>query len=300
MHATFYVNSARLGEFSGFMTWQQVQDLYSDGNEIAGHTEFHVHLPQTEVAEAQRQICDDRVSLLNHGFPATDFAYPYGEFNASIVAMVQACGYNSARTTNHVPGVAESIPPAQPYTIGIGTSSLVLADLEAAVTNARASGGGWVPIMFHSICDGCALGISQSDFTSYLDWLQGQSVNGVLVQTVQQVVGGPVQPAVPGPARPPAPNGTNGLRNASLEQDANADSAPDCWAFGGFGNNSAVWTRTTAAHTGTYAERVDVTNYVDGDNKLYVQEDLGSCSPSVLPGPPGKSVSPENRNLSTR
>ena len=124
MHATFYVNSARLGESSGFMTWQQVQDLYSDGNEIAGHTAFHVHLPQTETAEAQRQICNDRVSLLNHGFPVTDFAYPYGEFNASNVAMVQACGYNSARTTGHVPGVAESIPPAQPYTVGIATSSL--------------------------------------------------------------------------------------------------------------------------------------------------------------------------------
>jgi peptidoglycan/xylan/chitin deacetylase (PgdA/CDA1 family) len=283
MHATFYVNSARLGEFSGFMTWQQVQDLYSDGNEIAGHTAFHVNLPQTEVAEAQRQICNDRVSLLNHGYPVTDFAYPYGAFNASIAAMVQACGYNSARTTNHVSGVAESIPPAQPYTIGIATSSLVLADLEAAVTNATATGG-WVPIMFHSICDGCALGISQADFTAYLDWLQGQSVNGVVVQTVQQVVGGSVQPGVQGPASPAAPNGTNGMRNASLEQDANADSAPDCWAFGGFGNNSAVWTRTTAAHTGTYAERVDVTNYVNGDNKLFVQEDLGACSPSVVPG----------------
>ena len=104
MHATFYVNSARLDEFSGFMTWQQVQDLYSDGNEIAGHTSFHVHLPQTEAGEAQRQICNDRVALLNHGYPVTDFAYPYGEFNASVVAMAQACGYNSARTTNHVPG----------------------------------------------------------------------------------------------------------------------------------------------------------------------------------------------------
>jgi peptidoglycan/xylan/chitin deacetylase (PgdA/CDA1 family) len=283
MHATFYINSARLGEFSGFMTWQQVQDLYSDGNEIAGHTEFHVHLPVTETAEAQRQICNDRVSLLNHGYPVTDFAYPYGEFNASVIAMVQACGYNSARTTNHVQGFAESIPPAQPYTVGIATSSLVLADLEAAVTNARTNGG-WVPILFHSICDGCALGISQADFTAYVDWLAGQAANGVVVQTVQQVVGGSVQPGVSGPAFPPAPNGSNGLRNASLEQDANNDSAPDCWAFGGFGNNSATWTRTTAAHTGTYAERVVVSNYVDGDNKLYVQEDLGSCSPSVVPG----------------
>jgi hypothetical protein len=36
MYATFYVNSPRLGS-SSFLTWKQVQDLYSDGNEIGGH-----------------------------------------------------------------------------------------------------------------------------------------------------------------------------------------------------------------------------------------------------------------------
>jgi peptidoglycan/xylan/chitin deacetylase (PgdA/CDA1 family) len=284
MHGTFYINSALLGSYSYYMTWQQVADLYSDGNEIAGHTSYHVNLPQVEAAEAQRQICNDRVNLLNHGYPVTDFAYPYGAFNASIQTMAQACGYNSARTTNHVPGAAENIPPTQPYGIGIGNGDLTLSNLENAVTSAMSTGG-WVPILFHDICTGCtSLSISEGDFATYLDWLQAQSVNGVVVQTVQQVVGGPVQPPVSGPAAPAAPNGTNGLRNASLEQDANGDSAPDCWTFGGFGNNSAVWTRTTAAHTGSYAERVDVTNYISGDNKLFVLQDLGSCSPSVLPG----------------
>jgi peptidoglycan/xylan/chitin deacetylase (PgdA/CDA1 family) len=283
MHATFYLNSGHV-EDPGFMTWQQVHDLYSDGNEIAGHTAFHVNLPQIEAAEAQRQICNDRVSLINHGYPVTDFAYPYGSYNASIVAMARACGYNSARTTNHVPGSAESIPPAQPYAIGIATSSLAVSDMEAAVTSAISTGG-WVPMLFHDICNGCSpLAISQDDLTRFLDWLQRQSANGVVVQTVQQVVGGSVQPAVQGPAAPAAPNGTNGLRNPSLEEDTNADSSPDCWAVSGFGNNRATWTRTTAAHTGTYAERVDVTNYVDGGDKLTVLEDLGSCSPSVVPG----------------
>jgi len=126
--------------------------------------------------------------------------------------------------------------------------------------------------------------ITQADFTSFLDWLGQQSGNGVVVETVQQVIGGAVQPAVQGPALPPPPNGTNALHNASLELDTNADHAPDCWQFDGFGNNSFTWTRTTDAHTGTYAERVDVSNYSSGDNKLMVENDLGDCSPTVTPG----------------
>ena len=111
MHATFYVNSPLLDQ-STFMTWQQVQGLYSDGNEIGGHTAYHVNLPQIDPTEAQRQICNDRVNLLNQGFQPTDFAYPYGAYNALVESMVQACGYNSARTTDATGG-AESIPPAR-------------------------------------------------------------------------------------------------------------------------------------------------------------------------------------------
>src|SRR6266851_8054670 len=259
-------------------------DLYRAGNEIGGHTAYHVNLPQIDPTEAQRQICDDRVNLLNHGYPATDFAYPYGAYSGSIESMVQACGYNSARTTDSLRGGAESIPPANPYAIRIGSGSGSLSDLESAVINAEAAGG-WVPLVFHDICSGCsAYSISQTDFTSLLDWLQGQNANGVVVKTVAQVVGGTVQPAVAGPAAPPPATGTNGVRNASLELDTNAASAPDCWQYDDYGQNSFTWTRTTAAHSGTYAEQVNVSNYSSGDNKLMVLQDLGACSPSVTPG----------------
>src|SRR5258706_3523904 len=48
MHATFYLNSPRLGSSSFYMTWQQVNDLYSDGNEIGGPTAHHVEPPQID------------------------------------------------------------------------------------------------------------------------------------------------------------------------------------------------------------------------------------------------------------
>jgi peptidoglycan/xylan/chitin deacetylase (PgdA/CDA1 family) len=283
MRGTFYVNSSRLGSSDYYMTWAQVQLLAAIGNEIGGHTAHHVNLPQTDPTEARRQICLDRVNLLNNGLDATDFAYPYGAFNATTEQQAQACGYNSARSTNvHVP---EDIPPADPYAIHEGGGGGDLQSLKNAVTTAEQQGGGWVPLVFHQICDGCDTGtITPADFNAFLDWLQLRGANGTVVKTVAQVTGGSVKPAVAPPAPPPAPNGSNAVRNASLETDTNTDSAPDCWTFDNFGNNSFNWMRTSDAHSGSWAERVNITNYQDGDAKLEPTQDLGFCTPTVTPG----------------
>ena len=286
MHATFYVNTGFLGSSPFYMTWPDVQTLYSQGNEIGGHTAYHADLPAVDPSEAARQICDDRQNLLNNGINATDFAYPYGHYNASVEQMVQNCGYNSARTTDPFPnGYAESISPANPYAIAQANGSVSLTTLEATVTTAEQHGGGWVPLTFHDICAGCSsISISSSDFSSLLSWLQGQSPNGVAVQTVAQVVGGPVNAAVPGPAPPAAVNGVSALRNASLEIGTTAGNAPDCFAFDNYGTNSFAWNRVGQAHSGNYAEQVTVSNYSNGDAKLESFQDLGACTPTVTPG----------------
>jgi peptidoglycan/xylan/chitin deacetylase (PgdA/CDA1 family) len=287
MHATYYLNSPRIDSDSAYMTWAQVAQLSAAGNEIGGHTAYHADLPVTDPTEAQRQICYDRDNLLARGYQATDFAYPYGHFTPAVKQMVQNCGYNSARTTDEFPQSNPSgqIPPPDPYQINVGTDTTTVSAMQAAVTAAKNNGGGWVPITFHHICNACDVNyITLADFKTFLDWLQGQAGNGVVVRTMQNVLGGSVQPAVPGPGLPPAPNGTNALRNASLEQDTNGDSVPDCWENDDFGNNNFTWTRTSDAHSGSFAERLDVTNYHDGDNKLLVNWDLGYCMPSVNEG----------------
>jgi peptidoglycan/xylan/chitin deacetylase (PgdA/CDA1 family) len=289
MRGTFYINSSKLGTDSYYMTWNQVDDLANDGNEIGGHTAYHVDLTQTDLTEAKREVCNDRVNLLNRGYQVTSFAYPFGAYNTTAQSIVKNCGYNSARSTNQfVPPPAESIPPRDPYAIqvaGSAASGVSLSTLQSYVTKVEQNGGGWAPLVFHQICDACdSNSISKANLTSFLDWLQPRAGSGTVVKTVQQVMGGAVQPAVNGPAAPPPPNGTNALRNASLEQDTDANKAPDCWDFDSWGNNTYKWTRTTDAHTGSYAERVDVSNYRDGDSKLVVTRDLGFCTPSVTPG----------------
>jgi peptidoglycan/xylan/chitin deacetylase (PgdA/CDA1 family) len=79
------------------------------------------------------------------------------------------------------------------------------------------------------------------------------------------------------------------LSNASLEIDANNDSIPDCWQQDAYGSsrNRFVWTRINnpaQAHSGNYAQSVQLTRYSSGDVKLLTDESSSTCSPSVVAG----------------
>jgi hypothetical protein len=72
--------------------------------------------------------------------------------------------------------------------------------------------------------------------------------------------------------------------NPSLEVDNNGDAVPDCYQLGASGSNTAAWTRTDDAHTGSYAQRVNIGAYTSGDRKLVIKQDTGGCAPVVTPG----------------
>jgi hypothetical protein len=146
-----------------------LKNLDADGNEIAGHDES----PAPDVFdadEAGRQVCYDRNNLLAHGFPVTDFAYPFGEYNARTEAIVRDCGFNSARGTESLGSCpspcAGSIPPPDRYATRVaGYGPDELTSLENKVTAAEESGGGWVQIVYHGLCASCGVnGASPTDF----------------------------------------------------------------------------------------------------------------------------------------
>jgi Polysaccharide deacetylase len=184
-------------------------------------------------------------------------------------------------------GAAETVPPADPYAIktvdGV-LSSDTLADLENDVTRAENAGGGWVIFVFHNVCDGCSsLAVSPSTLSTFLGWLAPRASGGTSVETVRQVIGGDVKPAVPGPP-PPGVRSGNMLLNPSLEGDTDGNGFPDCWRPNSWRVNSSTWSRTTDAHTGSFAEHVDVTSYTSGAVRLLSQQDLGYCAPTAVPG----------------
>ena len=217
MHGTFYVNSGLVGSSTSdwHMTWAQLHDLAGDGNEIAGHTLTHADLTTISAAQAQHDICDDRANLLNQGFtPVNSFAYPYGSVNATATSIVQQCGYQSARGVGSLRSsdcsdcaFAETIPPLDRWNIraarGID-SKTTLAQMQGYVTQAENNGGGWVPILIHSVCDGCdSLSVRVSQLDAFLTWLQPRAANGTVVQTVDEVMSGAGPPPPVSDTTPP-------------------------------------------------------------------------------------------------
>lgn len=95
---------------------------------------------------------------------------------------------------------------------------------------------------------------------------------------------------VPPPA-PPQPTAGNLVKNPSLEQLRGSGPAaePVCFQQAGanVASNAATWSITSDAHTGSVAERVDVTNWSAGDRKLVITQrtsESSSCLASVTPG----------------
>jgi peptidoglycan/xylan/chitin deacetylase (PgdA/CDA1 family) len=217
MRGTFYVNSSNIDQ-AGYLTWAQLTTFNAGGSEIGGHTLTHPDLTTLTSAQAQREVCDDRTTILGHGFVVPDFAYPFGAYDSNtgagtldVSSIVKNCGYASGRgafglhnitATNDTRLYATSIPPPNLYKIPVpccinyasfGDSTPTAAALESYVQHAQAETSpnpGWVIFFFHRLCDNCggdspAPSMSPSEFNAFLGWLQS---SGAVVKTVAQVV----------------------------------------------------------------------------------------------------------------
>lgn len=287
----FYINSSRMG-MSGYLTTAQALQMQAAGHEIAGHTVSHANLPTIDEAEQRRQVCNDRVALTNLGFRVTSFAYPFGADSALTKQIVFDCGYNSARDVGGIVSptgcagcaTAESLPPRDLFSVRTPDSVKVdttLQQLQNSVELARANGGGWVPIVFHRICEGCVTtSVSATVLDQLAAWLAAQATNDVTVVTVDEMIGGTVKPPVAGPA-PGPPRTGNMLLNPQLTTIGVDGTTPTCWQHGGYGTNTTAWSMITTGHGDTTAQRLSVSSFTSGDARFISRWDLGTCAPTV-------------------
>ncbi len=305
MHATFYVPSGLVCQaatnqdcsHSPYLTLDQMHQIAADGNEIGGLTVEHVPLIGIPAAEAQREICNDRVNLTRWGFRVTDFAYPFALTTYPLQVLARRCGYNSGLGAGELRGAglcrrcawAETIPPRNPYLVrapievaSVGTAWSP-ATFEKMVTDARRHGGGWIIFTVHDVCArACPLGVTQPELSSVLGWLSRQAAHGVSVRTVRQVIGGPVRPAVAGPRSPRIPR--PGVANSRLSAVTGAG-LPVCFQASRYGMNRATFRyRPHAGPGGAGAELISLTQRKSGTAQLLPALDLGACAPTVSAG----------------
>jgi putative cell wall-binding protein/peptidoglycan/xylan/chitin deacetylase (PgdA/CDA1 family) len=298
LDATFYTLSGFIGQ-PGYQTRADLDALAAAGHEIGSHTVTHPDMATLSAAEAKAQACQSRQTLTSWGFQVTSFAYPFASMSPTAKQAVSDCGYNTARNLGDIEtrfgcqgcGFAESLPaPADAFELrapDMVDNTWTLADLQNTVINAENSTGGWVGLTFHHVCDNCDvenLEISTSLFTQFSQWLAGRSAtHNTTVKTVQQAFGGAVKPIV-GTTFPPAPGpGVNGIVNPSLET-IGSNGLPDCFMLAGFGSNTPTFSTVSPGRTGNVAEKLVMSNYVDGDAKAIMTMDFGSCAPTVTAG----------------
>jgi len=97
--ATFFVWTRAIGHHRNFMTWDQLKEMHAAGMHIASHTLTHQMLNRIrDEVVLRRQIFESKKIIEEKlGAPVTVFAYPYGLYNARVVALVKAAGYVAAR-----------------------------------------------------------------------------------------------------------------------------------------------------------------------------------------------------------
>ena len=287
---TFYVNTGAIGQ-PGYLTRADLTQIAAAGNEIGGHTVLHPNLVGDAPDETARQVCDDRAALTSWGFRPVSFAYPFGFTSPSVEATVRDCGYTSARLDHGIGPVGacptcvtgETVPPTDPYAVRTTpdiVETTTLTDLEGFVTAAQASGGGWVPFIFHhESCATCGnLSTSPALIDQFATWLADQQRAGtVAVRTVGQVVGGEGGPV----HRAPAATSTS-LPDGDLSQPGTT--VPDCWQAAGYGTNTAAFAWTPPLAGAPASETVTVSAYTDGDAVMLPRLDLGQCAPTTSPG----------------
>lgn len=195
LHATFYVVSGFTGS-AGYMSLDELQGLYEDGNEIGGHTLSHVSLGNVRGDDLKNEVCQDRANLMGFGFEVVSFAYPYGYYDEESMAAVRDCGYTNARIVTGGPQEFQWENPyelkAMPYVVG----DTDVAKLKRYIQEA-AHEDAWAILTFHHICDYCdKFSFRYDQFVELSEWLGEQQHYGLKVMTVGEVIGGEVQPAV--------------------------------------------------------------------------------------------------------
>jgi peptidoglycan/xylan/chitin deacetylase (PgdA/CDA1 family) len=98
--ATFYIICNSVDK-ENRMTWNNIQTLEEEGNEIGSHSMNHKKLSKLSEEEIRHEIIESKRCLQKKGFNVTSFSFPYndGDNNKDILKII-ADNYYIARTAS--------------------------------------------------------------------------------------------------------------------------------------------------------------------------------------------------------
>jgi peptidoglycan/xylan/chitin deacetylase (PgdA/CDA1 family) len=114
MVATFFVITGRMNE-PGFLDAHAIRELDHAGMDVGDHTAHHVDLRLLTPSELTTETAGSR-RVLEHvlGHPVYFFAYPFGDYNDTVLQAVHAAGFTMAYTTASGDTESTSAPLTMP------------------------------------------------------------------------------------------------------------------------------------------------------------------------------------------
>lgn len=174
---TSYIISEEIGTTVGTnpvlkrLTLPQLQEMHANGWGIGIHgKDYYNWVTEKTIAEAEISIkaCRNYIidnNLVNEGIESV--AYPHGQYNDDVIALLKRYGVTNARTTN-INIQASPIEDMYKLKLGMGLSSS-LEDNIAKLETAIAKGGGLINIYGHDIIDGYTISPQVfDDFVQYI------------------------------------------------------------------------------------------------------------------------------------
>jgi peptidoglycan/xylan/chitin deacetylase (PgdA/CDA1 family) len=187
--STQFIISSEIGQ-TGYMTSAQIKTMYTDGNEIASHTVTHTDLTTETSAQVLSELSASRTALQAiTATPITDFAYPFGEYNTSVISQVKSY-YSAAR------GVEDGLNSKDNFNaydlkvqnVYDTTTTAQIADWVAQAQATKT----WLIIVYHSVdpdltnpADSGIYNITPTQLSAQLGAIKS---SGVTVETMKQAL----------------------------------------------------------------------------------------------------------------
>jgi peptidoglycan/xylan/chitin deacetylase (PgdA/CDA1 family) len=133
------------------MTKDEISTLAREGNEIGGHSVTHPMLTTVSDAQLKDELQTSKTVL--EAIPGVgtihNFAYPYGDYDARVIAAEEAAGYRSGRSVEE--GYNSKLD-LEPYDIRVQnmTPETTEAQFESWVSYAKAHNY-WLVIVYHEV-----------------------------------------------------------------------------------------------------------------------------------------------------
>lgn len=101
MSGTFFLITDNIGK-PGYLTWDQVREMYHQGMCIGSHSASHCQLTHIGEAAAKEELARSRQVLENQlGGEVSAFSFPYGAYTSTLCGLALEAGYRFVCTSDH-------------------------------------------------------------------------------------------------------------------------------------------------------------------------------------------------------